>query len=116
MSEMMTLLVYFHQSGFRTFKDYYLHRSIELRSAFPGLVSYSRFIQLSGRVLMPLCGYLMSRRGKPTGMSFVDSTRACLKNGVIAVKEFNGLWDQNFYRIGLLKTFILLIIHTSSYG
>ena len=43
----MTLLIWFHQSHYRTFKAFYQHHvCIHLRGAFPGLVSYGRFVEL----------------------------------------------------------------------
>lgn len=39
-SEVMTLAVHFHQSGYRTFKGYYQkYVQTQLRTEFPGLVS-----------------------------------------------------------------------------
>lgn len=39
-SEVMTILIYFHQSQYRTFKAYYIeHVQVHLASEFPALVS-----------------------------------------------------------------------------
>jgi hypothetical protein len=52
-SEVMTIVIVFHGSGFRTFKDFYTLCVLpHWRSAFPKLVSYSRFIELMPRCLM----------------------------------------------------------------
>ena len=41
-SEIMTILIHFHQSHYRNFKQYYLqHVSLHLRSEFPHLPSYN---------------------------------------------------------------------------
>ena len=46
-SEVMTILIHFHQSHYRDFKAYYIeHVQKELRSEFPNLVSYNRFVEL----------------------------------------------------------------------
>ena len=52
-SEVMTLLIAFHQSGYRMFKHFYeRHVCVYWRvSEFPHLVSYSRFVQLKKEVL-----------------------------------------------------------------
>ena len=43
-SEIMTIVILFHQSHYRTFKAYYTeHVQCHLRSEFPTLVSYQRF-------------------------------------------------------------------------
>ena len=48
----MTILVNFHQSQYRTFKDYYLKEvCLHLRWAFPNLVSYNRFVALKSEVM-----------------------------------------------------------------
>ena len=74
LSEIMTILIAFHSSGFRTFKDYYLMLCRQHRNDFPNLVSYQRFVELMPSALVPLSGYLMSRRGENTGVGFIDST------------------------------------------
>jgi hypothetical protein len=74
-SEVMTILIHFHQSHYRTFKAYYTeHVQVHLTSEFPQLVSYQRFIALIPSMLMPLLAYLQSRYGACTGISFIDST------------------------------------------
>ena len=56
----MTILINFHQSRYRTFKDYYQkHVCLYLRWAFPYLVSYSRFVQLIREAFLPLSVYLI---------------------------------------------------------
>ena len=75
LSELMTVLIWFHQSHYRDFKAFYLnHVCIHLRAAFPGLVSYGRFVELMPSTLIPLCAYLRSCQGTCTGISFIDST------------------------------------------
>lgn len=74
-SEIMTILILFQQSGYRTFKGFYTqHVQTQLRAEFPHLVSYNRFVELMPRVLLPLAVYLHTQLGPCTGISFVDST------------------------------------------
>jgi Transposase DDE domain len=78
LSEVMTILIGFHQSYYRNFKSYYLEKvQTQWQSHFPKLVSYNRFIEWIPDTLIPLCGYLRSCFGTCTGISFMDST--CLK-------------------------------------
>ena len=71
LSEVMTIAIHFHQSKYRTFKDYYLKYVCEyLTDYFPNLVSYSRMVELMPNVLTVCLYYLKSRRGKVTGISF----------------------------------------------
>jgi len=74
LSEIMTIIIAFQQSNYRTFKHYYLHLMVSARRDFPHLVSYNRFVELMPSTLIPLSAYLMSRRGTCTGISYVDST------------------------------------------
>jgi transposase len=74
-SEIMTIVIYFHQEGYRDFKSFYQkHVCKHLLAEFPKLVSYGRFVELMPRVLLVLCAYLRSRFGSCTGVAFVDST------------------------------------------
>ncbi len=74
-SEIMTLIIYFHQLRFRDFKTYsiqYVHK--HLRTAFPKLVSYNRFVELMPSVLLPLCFFVHCHQKTETGIYFVDAT------------------------------------------
>ncbi len=74
-SEVMTILLHFHQSHYRTFKAYYTeHVQVHLRKEFPHLVSYPRFVALIPQMMLPLLAYLQTRYGACTGISFIDST------------------------------------------
>ena len=74
-SEIMTIAILFQQSHYRTFKAFYTeHVQQHLRSEFPHLVSYTRFVELLPTVLVPLIVYLYSQLGPCTGISFIDST------------------------------------------
>ena len=74
-SEIMTIVIYFHQMRYRDFKTYYTQFvQVYLRTEFPQLVSYSRFVELMPSALTPLCAYLQSCYGECAGISFIDST------------------------------------------
>ncbi|MEM9537440.1 MAG: transposase, partial [Cyanobacteria bacterium P01_E01_bin.45] len=74
-SEVTTIVIGFQGSGYRTFKDFYTLQVLpHWRSAFPNLVSYTRFVELMPWSMMVLCCFLQTRRGEVTGISFVDST------------------------------------------
>ena len=75
LSEVMTILIHFHQSHYRDFKAYYRqHVSQHMRSEFPGLVSYTRIVELMPSALPALYFYLYGRFGQTTGVAFIDST------------------------------------------
>jgi hypothetical protein len=74
LSEQMTIVIAFHASNYRDFKHFYLMLLFRHRADFPGLVSYSRFVQRMPRLLVPLSSYLQTRYGENTGIAFIDST------------------------------------------
>jgi len=74
-AEIMTILILFQQSGYRTFKGFYTqYVQTTLQQEFPRLVSYTRFVDLMPRFLVPLAIYLHTQLGECTGVSFIDST------------------------------------------
>ncbi len=76
LSEIMTILIMYHLSGYKTFKWYYTKNvMVHQRKDFPDLVSYSRFVEIMKFALVPLVLYTIKARfGKCSGISFVDST------------------------------------------
>src|SRR5918992_2703648 len=70
------------------YKHYYLGEVLRhQRSYFPGLVSYNRFVELLPGALAPLCCFLVSRFGRCSGISFMDSTK-------ISVCHNRRIWSQ----------------------
>ena len=93
-SEIMTIVIHFHQAGYRNFKPYYTdYVQRHLRAEFPGLVSYSRFVTLMQRVVLLLWAYAQARCGQCSGISFVDSTalRVCTNRRINRHQVFAGL-------------------------
>ena len=75
LSEMMTILILFQGSGYRNFKTFYLdYVCRHLRSEFPGLISYPRFVYLMPRALAALTLLMLTMCGKTKGIAFADST------------------------------------------
>jgi hypothetical protein len=93
LSEVMTLIVLFHASSYRNFKAYYTEQVMKhYAGAFPRLVSYQRFVELMPSALVPLCGYLQTRKGRCSGISFIDSTslKVCHNRRIHSHKVFEG--------------------------
>jgi len=80
LSEIMTIIIYFHCSRYRTFKDYYMNHILkEGKKDFSNLVSYNRFVELMETALTPLMLFIKScRKGQCSGISFIDSTSLCV--------------------------------------
>ena len=94
MSEMMTIVVHFHQQRYRDFKTYYTeYVAVHLRREFPQQVSYSRFIQLLPRILVALCAYLRHCYGRCSGIGFIDSTAlaVCHNRRINQHRVFDGV-------------------------
>jgi len=74
-SEIMTICIYYHESGYKTFKDYYeKHVLVSMNEDFHGLVSYNRFLELRQKVLFLLVIFAQLNVMKGcTGISFIDS-------------------------------------------
>jgi transposase len=75
LSELMTLVVLFHQLRFRQFKRFYLDYVCRyLRPAFPTLPSYPRCVELLPRCAAPLAALFEALKGSCDGISIVDAT------------------------------------------
>lgn len=117
-SEIMTIVIHFHQSGYRDFKTYYTHYvQVHLRSEFPQLVSYSRFVTLMQRVTLLLWGYAQARCGQCSGISFVDSTalRVCTNRRIRRHRVFAGLAARGQSSLGWFYGFKLHLV-INEYG
>lgn len=111
-SEMLTIVILFHQSHYRSFKHFYAFVSKHMRKEFPKLISYSRFVSLMKDLFVPLFAYLLSRTGSMTGISFVDSTsiQVCKGKRIKKNKVFKGLAKVGKTSIGWFYGFKLHLI------
>jgi hypothetical protein len=109
-SEIMTIIIHFHQSHYRDFKTYYTdHVCRHLRAEFPNLVSYERFVILMPSVLGPLCAYLKSLYGRCRGVSLIDSTAllVCHNHRIHNHKVFVGVAQRGKGSMGWFYGFKL---------
>lgn len=94
LSEVMTLLVIFHCSGYRDFKTFYTQYVMKhLAGAFPKLTSYNRFVDLQSEALTPLWAYLHTRFGHCTGIAFVDATTLAVFHN-LRIPQHKVFWDS----------------------
>ena len=94
LSEILTILVSFHQQGYRNFKTYYLKYVCQHWTAdFPALVSDNRFIEWVPSTVLPLCVYLQHCFGTCNGISFIDATarKVCHNRRMTRHRVFDGL-------------------------
>jgi Transposase DDE domain len=74
LAEVMTISIYYHESGFMTFKDYYEKQVLMHMSKDFKLVSYNRFVELRKMAMLPLLVFLVARKmANCTGISYIDS-------------------------------------------
>lgn len=75
-SEMMTIYIAFHLSGYSKFKTFYTeYVALHWQDMFPDLVSYERFNHLQKRLVIPLMLFLNQRcLGHSRGINYIDST------------------------------------------
>ena len=111
-SEIITIVVSFHQSHFRNLKSYYLeYVCSHLHTEFPQLVSYNRFVELQQSILIPLCAYLQTRKRASQGIAFIDSTSlaVCHNRRIQRHKTFAGLAQRGKSTMGWFYGFKLHI-------
>ena len=93
LSEVMTILILFHSSGYRDLKTFYTqYVQQHLLWAFPRLVSYNRFVELQREALVPLWSYLQTRKGSCTGVAFVDATTLAVCHN-LRIPQHKVFWD-----------------------
>jgi transposase len=113
-SEIMTILIAFHQSHYRDFKAYYCEQVLKnWRAEFPGLVSYTRFVEYIPSTVVPLIMFLRTRcLGRCSGISFIDSTSldVCLNQRIHSHKVFAGLAGRGKTSTGWFYGFKLHLV------
>jgi len=94
-SEVITIMILFHHSGYRTMKGFYTnHVKVHMEHLFPKTVSYNRFVELMQAANLPLAIFVKTCcMGQSTGISFIDSTpvRVCKNKRIARNKVFAGL-------------------------
>ena len=74
LSEILTIMVHFHQSHHRTFKHYYLdYVCTQLHGDFPNLLSYNRFVEVMGEMTVPMATLLASLLAAPSTANYSHS-------------------------------------------
>ncbi len=114
-AEIMTICVFFHFSGYKTFKDYYIRGVFRYNQKdFKKLVSYNRFIELKQELALDLglFAMILCHLNKCTGTSFVDSTPlvVCHNKRIYSHKVFKGLAARGKTSTGWFFGFKLHIV------
>jgi len=113
LSEIMTIVINFHNSGYRTFKKYYkIFVTGYLKHLFPKLLGYGRFVELMKSCVFPMFCFLQGILGEATGISVVDSTPlpVCHNRRIPSHKVFKNLAKRGKSSTGWFYGFKLHIV------
>ena len=95
------------------FKHFYINFvEKQLADYFPNLTSYERFVALMPSMLIALTVFVHSRRGKCTGISYVDSTKlaVCANIRIPRNKVFKNIAKRGKSSVGWFFGFKLHLI------
>lgn len=113
-SEVITIMIVFHLSGFKCFKHFYIfYVQKHMVEEFPRTVSYNRFTELMQSNILPLTMFLKTCcMGSCTGISFVDSTpvRVCKNKRIKNNKVFKDIAKVGKSTMGWFYGFKLHIV------
>jgi hypothetical protein len=95
-SEIVTILIYYHHSGYKCFQYYYEALvMVDLKKEFPKLVSYNRFIEMIPRAQYHLLMYaqFLAHKAEQTGVYIIDSKKlpVCHNRRIPQHKTFDGV-------------------------
>ncbi len=113
MSEVMLILILFHFIRYRDFKTFYQnHICLFFKKEFPHLVSYTQFIELEKRAIVPLYCFLFTLYGKCSGISLIDSTslNVCHQKRISSHKLFRKMAKRGKTTKGWFFAFKLHLI------
>lgn len=113
-SEVITLLLCFQLSDFRTLKHFYKDYVCQhLHKEFPKLVSYNRFVELQKQAALPLIMFVSSCCiGQCSGISFIDSTKlaVCKNQRIKQHRQFKDVAQRGYTSTGWFFGFKLHLI------
>lgn len=113
-SEVITLLICFQLSDYRTLKHFYMdYVCSHLQKEFPKLVSYNRFVELERMAALPLIMFVASYCiGSCTGVSFIDSTKlaVCKNQRIGQHRQFKDIAKRGFSSTGWFFGFKLHLV------
>ena len=113
LSEMMSIVIFYHFSGYKYFKLYYENEICgRLKHLFPKRPCYDRFIALMPRLFVPMTLMLHLMQGKKAGEYYVDSTHfsVCKNKRITRHKTFEGIAKRGKSTMGWFFGFKLHLV------
>jgi len=115
LSEMMTLEIIYHLSGYKCFEYFYCQEVLQgsLHPYFPHTPSYNRFVELKPRMLVALICYLHCLRlGTFLGLYYADSTalKVCHNRRIHCHKVFRATAKRGQCSVGWFYGFKLFLV------
>ena len=114
-SELLTIMVCYHLSGYKCFKYFYLYDICgKHHDKFKKLPSYNRYVQLMPRLFLQLFMLFHMLSGEHTGIYFMDSTslNVCHNRRINRHKVFKGLAARGKSTMGLFFGFSCMWLST----
>jgi hypothetical protein len=112
-SEIMTIIIAFHMSHHRDFKNYRLgYESVFYKKRLSSLPSYTWFLEVMPSMIVPICTYFSSLKVKPTGIEFIDFTslKVCHNIRIPRHKTFDGVGRRGKGTMGWFYGFKLHLV------
>lgn len=103
----MTIVIVFHSSGYRAFKNFCKQKVLrDWRGTFPNVVSYGRFVELMPWSVMDLVSFLnICCFGEVISISFINSTSVAVRH----IQAVQGSQDvQGLSRVGQIVDEVVL--------
>lgn len=113
MAEIMTVIILFHMSYQRDFKNFYKGYLARFhKKDFPTLLSYTRFLELMPRAVVPLSSYFKTLKSSDNDICFIDSTsiKVCHNLRIPRHKTFAGVAERGRGTMGWYYGFKLHLI------
>lgn len=113
-SEVITIMILFHNGGFKNMKHFYLYYvQKHMQHMFPKTVSYVRFTELMQSCTLPMTIFLKTCcLGEGTGISYIDSTpvRVCKNKRIKRNKVFKDIAQVGKSTMGYFFGFKLHLV------
>jgi hypothetical protein len=112
LSEVMAIMIYYHDSHYKNFKSYYKYCE-EVKQAFPRMPSYNRFVELQQQAMDALLIFAKIQTSKKAeGNFFIDSfpLRVSHVKRITQHKTFKGLAKRGKTSLGWFFGFKLHLV------